>query len=122
MARAFLSWDRVGSADYASARIARVSTNLATDEWRRRARTVPAGPPESRSNDEEAFARRVDLHKALGGLSGRQRQVVLLRYIADQSEATTASVLGCSIGSVKKHGARGLAALRTATELAATKE
>ena len=38
----------------------------------------------------------------------------MLRFIADQPEAAVAAALGCSVGSVKAHASRGLAALRIA--------
>ena len=57
---------------------------------------------------------RGDLHHALGRLSRRQREVLVLRFLADLPEADVAQALGCSVGSVKQHAARGLAALRTA--------
>ena len=47
-------------------------------------------------------------------LPRRQREVVVLRYLADLSEAATAQELGTSVGSVKQHAHRGLAALRGA--------
>ena len=37
---------------------------------------------------------RVDLHRALAGLPRRQREVVVLRYVADLSEADVAAALG----------------------------
>jgi DNA-directed RNA polymerase specialized sigma24 family protein len=37
---------------------------------------------------------------------------VALRYLADLPEAEVAEVLGCSVGTVKQHTHRGLAALR----------
>ena len=45
-------------------------------------------------------------------LPRRQREVVVLRHVADMSEADVAAALGCSIGSVKTHASRGLASLR----------
>jgi RNA polymerase sigma factor (sigma-70 family) len=57
-------------------------------------------------------AERVDLARALRRLPRRQREVVVLRYLADWSEADVALALGCSVGTVKSHGHRGLAALR----------
>ncbi len=44
-------------------------------------------------------------------LPGRQREVVVLRYYLDQSEAEIADTLGVSRGSVKTHASRGLATL-----------
>jgi DNA-directed RNA polymerase specialized sigma24 family protein len=37
--------------------------------------------------------------------------VLVLRYYEELSEAEIASTLGCSVGSVKTHAARGLRAL-----------
>lgn len=48
---------------------------------------------------------------ALDQLSERQREVLVLRYWADLSEAEIAASLGISAGSVKTHAHRGTAAL-----------
>jgi len=48
---------------------------------------------------------------ALGELSERQREVLVLRYWADLSEIEIAAALGISTGSVKTHAHRGTAAL-----------
>jgi DNA-directed RNA polymerase specialized sigma24 family protein len=45
-------------------------------------------------------------------LTGRQRAVLVLRYVEDLSLAETAEVLGVSVGSVKKHAAVAIARLR----------
>lgn len=52
------------------------------------------------------------LRRVLAELSPRQRAAVYLRYAEDLPEAQVAELLGCSVGSVKQHTARGLAALR----------
>lgn len=44
-------------------------------------------------------------------LPQRQREVLLLRFVADCSEQQIADALGISTGSVKTHASRGLAAL-----------
>jgi len=48
---------------------------------------------------------------ALRRLSTRQRQVLVLRYYEELTEAQIAATLGCGVGSVKTHAARGLKAL-----------
>jgi DNA-directed RNA polymerase specialized sigma24 family protein len=49
---------------------------------------------------------------ALQALPERQRESLVLRYYADLSPAQTASVMGISVGEVKSHTARAMAALR----------
>jgi RNA polymerase sigma factor (sigma-70 family) len=80
---------------------------------RQRARGVPAAA------DLPALdAQRVDLQRALLELSPKQREVVVLRYVVDLPEAAVAESLGCSVGTVKTHASRGLAALRRSLEVA----
>jgi DNA-directed RNA polymerase specialized sigma24 family protein len=43
---------------------------------------------------------------------------VVLRHYADLSEAETASLMRCSVGTVKSQTARGVASLRAALLLA----
>ena len=63
-----------------------------------------------------AALERAEVTAALRGLSARQREVIVLRYYADLSEAEIAAVMGISRGSVKSHAARGMASLRSALE------
>ncbi|MFF3019034.1 RNA polymerase sigma factor [Streptomyces sp. NPDC057939] len=53
---------------------------------------------------------------ALRGLSPRRRQVLVLRYWADLSEAEIATTLGISRGAVKSNASRGLDALEKILE------
>jgi RNA polymerase sigma factor (sigma-70 family) len=55
--------------------------------------------------------------RALRGLPQRQREVLVLRYYTDLSEAQIADTLGISRGAVKSHASRGIATLRTRLEL-----
>ncbi len=110
-ARAYTDWKKLNRRGDVTPWVVRVSGNLAIDRWRksRRARDLAPTSPASAATDD-----RVDLANALEGLPKRQREVVVLRYVADLSEAAVADVIGCSIGSVKTHASRGLAALRRA--------
>ena len=114
LARCFVHWRRVR--DYAEAWVVRVAGNLAIDTWRR-GRKVGGSVDDSTAADVTTPGpdpQRLDLHRALGRLSRRQREVLVLRFLADLPEADVAQALGCSVGSVKQHAAPGLAALRTA--------
>lgn len=53
---------------------------------------------------------------ALHRLPPRQREVLVLRYYADLSEADIAAALGISRGAVKSHASRGMTALRSTVE------
>jgi len=53
---------------------------------------------------------------ALARLPQRQREVLVLRYYGDLSEADIATAMGISRGAVKSHASRGMAALRTTLE------
>ena len=80
------------------------------------ARRGPSGPPRRSSHPwAEALAVRPDEHRllvdALGRLPGRQRDVLVLRYFFDLTEAQIAAELEITRGSVKQHASRGLAAL-----------
>jgi RNA polymerase sigma factor (sigma-70 family) len=113
-ARAFASWRKLSKTGDVRPWAVRVSSRLAIDRWRR-ARRVPLRVVPTDLNP--TIPDRVDLHRALDGLSDRQREVVILRYLADLPEVSVAEALGCSISTVKTHAARGLAALRTVLEI-----
>jgi RNA polymerase sigma-70 factor (sigma-E family) len=112
-ARACLRWNKLARYGPPKPWVVRVATNLAIDQYRRHQRAL-AGDGSGPEAVEPIDARRVDLHRALARLTRRQRDVVVLRYVADLSEADTAAALGCAPGTVKSHATRGLAALRAA--------
>ena len=109
LARLHVNWAKVS--EFATPWVVRVAGNLALDRVRRRKRTraLPSVEPVPGPDPH-----RVDLQRALLALSRRQRDVVILRYIADLPEADVARALGCSVGTVKTHASRGLGALRIA--------
>lgn len=95
--------------------------NLSRSTLRRRIlglRLLPKPMPDMASAEEGAYdaLERDQLRTALRGLQRRQREVLVLRYYADLTEAQVAEVLGVSVGSVKAYGSRGLAALRILME------
>ncbi|MEV0090121.1 SigE family RNA polymerase sigma factor [Streptomyces sp. NPDC050738] len=77
--------------------------------------------PDMASAEEGAYdlLERDALKQAMRGLQRRQREVLVLRYFADMTEAQVAETLGISLGSVKAYGSRGIAALRIAMEATA---
>lgn len=85
---------------------------------RQRARDAGAADlPDRRSADSAETqvlhaAERGAMIEALRGLPARQREVLVLRYYADLSEAQIAEALGIAPGSVKAHAHRGLSSLR----------
>lgn len=62
-------------------------------------------------------AERASMIDTLRALPPRQREVLVLRYYADYSEAQIADALEISAGTVKAHAHRGLATLRKRMEL-----
>ncbi|MBF4992394.1 RNA polymerase sigma factor [Methylophilus sp. QUAN] len=58
------------------------------------------------------------IEKALAKLPLRQREAFVLRYWEELDVAETASVMGCSEGSVKTHCSRAVSALSTLLEQA----
>lgn len=111
LARAFVHWRKVRG--YAEAWVVRVAGNLAIDAWRRMQRVdTSADTDRQTATSPGPTGQRIDLHRALDSLSRRQREVIVLRFLADLPEADVARALGCSVGSVKQHASRGLATLR----------
>jgi len=113
LARALVRWKKVSA--YAEPWVVRVAGNLAIDRVRKRQRT--RGVPTE--HVPAVDAQRVDLQRALIALSPKQREVVILRYLVDLPEVEVAETLGCSVGTVKTHASRGLAALRKSLEATA---
>ena len=117
-AKVLPKWHRVATYDSPDAYVRRVMVNLRTSRWRRlrdREWTTDTVPePRGASPDLAAAVVQSDsLLAALGRLPARQRAAVVLRHWCDLSEAETASVMGCSAGTVKSTTSRGLAALRS---------
>jgi RNA polymerase sigma-70 factor (sigma-E family) len=115
-ARAYSRWSSIS--DYAEPWCVRVAGNLALDVLRARTRSARRAERLAATDTPGGVGvdERLDLYAALARLPRRQRETVLLRYLGDQSEQQTAAVLGVSVGSVKTHASRGIAALREVIE------
>jgi RNA polymerase sigma factor (sigma-70 family) len=109
LARAHLHWARLD--EHPEGWVVSVTTNISIDRLRRR-RRPPTRGSEPVSLVDAYLPERLDLVRAIKRLSRRQREVVVLRYIADWPETDVADALGCSPGTVKAHASRGLATLR----------
>ena len=115
------AWGRLRDPDKALAYLRVCVVNGSRSRLRRlrtaRRHTEPS-PPDAPSAEELTAERQehADVYAALGRLPGRQRQVIVLRYYGELSEAEIASTLGISTGAVKSHAHRGIAALEKALE------
>lgn len=116
--------NRVRDPDKTLAYLRQTVVNLSRSALRRRIlglKLLSKPMPDMASAEEGAYDQleRDALIKAMRGLQRRQREVLVLRYFADMTEAQVAETLGISLGSVKAYGSRGIAALRVAMEATA---
>jgi RNA polymerase sigma-70 factor (sigma-E family) len=125
LAKAWFSWERIEGRPEAYVR--RILVNTYSTWWRRKwngevpSEELPETPLHAARAGEAARADdRTDLWQALGRLPRRQRAVVVLRFYEDLSEAETAELLGCSVGTVKSQASRALAKLRLDPRLSET--
>ena len=122
LAKAWFAWGRIeGDPEHY---IRRILVNTAASWWRRKWRgELPTEVlPERRGATGSESGGDQDLWDALGRLPVRQRAVVVLRYLEDRTEADTADLLGCSVGTVKSQCAKALAKLRVDAALVVVDE
>jgi RNA polymerase sigma-70 factor (sigma-E family) len=118
--RAYRHWGRITRSGVPERYVRQMLVNASVDRWRRLRRhpeTLLAGPGTDpvTADATAVVADRDLLLRGLAALPARQRAVLVLRYFEDLSEAQTAVVLRCSVGTVKSQAARGLARLREST-------
>ena len=97
--------------EYAEPFTARVAGQRAIDVWRRRER-APRVDRRVRHRRCPTSTITTSWFALCDSSSPRQRQVVILRYLADFDERTDRTDVGLLGGHVKTHASRGLAALR----------
>jgi RNA polymerase sigma-70 factor (sigma-E family) len=110
--KTYRHWDRVAGRGDPTAYVHRVLVTTSTSWWRRLASTeqVIASVPDRAA--DPGWEHDDELVRALRDLPPRMRAVVVLRFYEDLSEAQTAEVLGCSVGTVKTQSSRAMARLR----------
>jgi RNA polymerase sigma-70 factor (sigma-E family) len=118
--RAYRRWGRISRRADPERYVRQILVNASVDRWRwlRRhpeAPLVVTGADPGTADTAAAVADRDLLLRGLAALPPRQRAVLVLRYFEDLSEAQTATMLGCSVGTVKSQTAHGLARLRDFT-------
>ena len=91
--------------------------HLAVDRWRRRSRRAEVGMVLRGVIPDgcDQVTLRAALVAGLRALPPKQRAAVVLRYWEQLTEAETAHVLGCPVGTVKSNTSRGMARLRELT-------
>jgi RNA polymerase sigma-70 factor (sigma-E family) len=114
LAKAWFAWHRLEADPEPYVR--RILANTYASWWRRRwngEAPVAEGPQRGPGPDPHAAVdARDELWRSLGRLPKRQRTVLVLRYFEDLTEAETAEIMNCAIGTVKSQAAKALAKLR----------
>ncbi|MEP7035064.1 MAG: SigE family RNA polymerase sigma factor [Dermatophilaceae bacterium] len=117
--QSWLHWDAIES-DAPDFYVRRVLINtFLTGQRRRWTRERPTAqlPDRAAADELNSTELRHVIWGALSALPAKQRAVVVLRYFNDLTEAQTARVLDCSVGTVKSQASRALARLRSVPEL-----
>jgi RNA polymerase sigma-70 factor (sigma-E family) len=116
LARTHRAWPRLCAGGNPEAYARRVMYHLQVSRWRQRraSEVLPGELPHSASTRDHAgdAVQRLVLRRALLALPARQRAVIVLRFFEDRSEAETAEILECRVGTVKSHTFRALTRLR----------
>jgi RNA polymerase sigma-70 factor (sigma-E family) len=124
LAKTYLAWERIEDHRALDGYVRRALLNTRTSLWRKRrvdeyaVEELPEPEPLPTPDAAEQQAVRDAMWRAVRKLPDRQRAMVVLRYYEDLSEASTAELLGVSVGTVKSAVALALAKLRDDAELA----
>lgn len=117
----YTRWSRLRDPDAAVGYLRQAVINGSRSALRRRGTAQRAEPvlravPDISPDPAGDVSARRDVISALAALPERQREVLVLRYYGDLSEAEIAEALGVSRGAVKSYASRGAAALRPILE------
>ncbi|MBB6628106.1 SigE family RNA polymerase sigma factor [Nocardioides sp. KIGAM211] len=120
LAKAWFAWSRIEGRPEPYVR--KVLVNTYASWWRRRwngelaTEELPERGGGADGTDTADAGH--DLWRAMERLPRRMRAVVVLRYFEDLTEAETARLLGCSVGTVKSQTSKAFAKLRIDPALA----
>jgi RNA polymerase sigma-70 factor (sigma-E family) len=114
--KAMRAWQRVAGQERwrQQAYVRQIVVNTCRSGWRKWGSRVAIGdvPEVGHAPETDNVDDRELLREALARLPERQREVLLLRYYEDLTEAEIAKRLGCAPGTVKSSAARALRSLR----------
>ncbi|AXG14946.1 SigE family RNA polymerase sigma factor [Intrasporangium calvum] len=119
LAKCYRHWDRIRAVEQPDAYVRRVMVNERNSRWRSLLRRRESAgshllevfdPPATSVGLDPGES--LDLWRHVQTLPTQQRAVVVLRFYEDLTEAQTAAILGCTVGTVKSHTSRALAAMR----------
>jgi RNA polymerase sigma-70 factor (sigma-E family) len=121
LAKAWSSWGRIRTSPEAYVR--KILVNTYSTWWRRKWNgESPVGElPEVEHHDRDNSSAG-ELRAALSRLPRRQRAVIVLRFFEDLTEAETARLMDCTVGTVKSQTSKALAKLRIDPAVSATTE
>ncbi len=115
LVRSYVAWPRLREVTNAEAYTRRIIVTTAIS-WRRRRsfheRPVDVVPETATIDATDGIEARDELWHALSLLPPRQRATVVLRFCEDLSEAQTAELMNCSVGTVKRQVFLALGKLR----------
>lgn len=114
--RAYRRWPSIRRTEVPEAYVRKIVVTSAINGARRRKVSCSpldgAEPPGVPDREVEGTASRLALLALVRQLPAGQRAVLVLRYFDDLTEAETARLLGCTVGTVKSQHARAMARLR----------
>lgn len=113
----YVHWRQARKADsmdrYVNGMLVKAFLSERRRSWSTRV-TLTESLPERVDGEPTSIEDRAVLSQALSQVPRKQRLVLVLRFLCDQSVADVAEALGCSPGTVKSQCSHGLAALRRA--------
>ncbi|QCX27278.1 SigE family RNA polymerase sigma factor [Nocardioides jishulii] len=117
LTKTYVAWPRLRDRSRVEAYARKAITTTAISWYRKRAwsseRPAETLPDTAGDGHEAAVTERDWLWRALQELPPRQRAAIVCRFYDDLSEAATAEVMGCAVGTVKSQVSAGLRRLRS---------